>query len=68
MNYQGLHPQPGKGIGEGYRAYKLAAQKKTRTLHVLPWDFLLDPGYYHGMAEDHSLPAADGVAASTDVR
>lgn len=41
MNYQGLHPQPGKDIGEGYRAYKLAAQKKTRTLHVLPWAYVL---------------------------
>jgi len=28
MNYQGLHPQPGKDIGEGYRAYKLAAQER----------------------------------------
>jgi hypothetical protein len=41
MTYQGLSPQPGKDIGEAYRAYKLAAQQRERTLSVLPWAYVL---------------------------
>ena len=41
MTYQGLSPQPGKDIGEEYRAYKLAAQKKELTLNLLPWAYVL---------------------------
>ena len=39
MTYQGLSPQPGKDIGEAYRAYKLAAQQREATLNVLPWAY-----------------------------
>lgn len=41
LDYQGQNPQPGKDIGVGYRAYKLAAQQRKRVLPALGWSYLL---------------------------